>query len=72
MARKVIYVSDLSDRELDEKDAAQITVKFSDARRGVYVVDAHPDDDMVRRLMETGRKQARRGRKARPASPVEA
>lgn len=68
MARKVIYVSDLSDRELDEKDAVRLTINFSDARRGVYVLDAHPDDDMVRRLMEAGRKQARRGRKPKPAA----
>jgi hypothetical protein len=33
MARKTIYVSDLTGKEIDEKSAARITINFSDARR---------------------------------------
>jgi len=65
MARKTVLVSDLSGRELDEKDTVQITVKFSDARRGQYVLDAHPDDPDVKKLTTAGTKQARRGRRPR-------
>ncbi|HEY8631457.1 MAG TPA: hypothetical protein VIL73_13085 [Gaiellaceae bacterium] len=63
MARKTIFVSDLSNRELEEGEHVTITVKFADARRGQYVVDAHPADSEVKRLTEAGTKQARRGRK---------
>lgn len=63
MARKTVYVSDLSGKQLDEKDAVRITVSFSDARRGQYVVDAHPDDAEVKQLLAKGTKQARRGRR---------
>jgi hypothetical protein len=63
MARKTIVVSDLSGKELDTKDSVRVTVSFSDARRGQYVLDAHPDDTEVKRLIEKGTKQARRGRK---------
>ena len=63
MARKTIFVSDLSNRELSEGEHVQITVKFSDARRGQYVIDAHPDDAEVKKLTQVGTKQARRGRK---------
>jgi len=65
MARKTIFISDLSNRELDANDHVTITVKFSDARRGQYVVDAHPGDSEVKRLLQAGTKQARRGRKPR-------
>jgi hypothetical protein len=66
VARKTILVSDLSNTELDERDAVQITVTFNDARRGQYVVDAHPDAAEVKTLIQAGTKQARRGR--RPTS----
>lgn len=66
MARRTIYVSDLSNRELSENDAVEIKVNFKDARRGVYVIDAHPDDDIVQKLTNAGRRQSRRGRKPQP------
>ena len=62
MARKTIFVSDLSGEQIDEGTAVKITVTFADARRGMYVIDAHPDDIEVKTLVEKGRKQARRGR----------
>ena len=44
MARKTIFVSDLSGKEIEsEREAVTITVKYGDARKGVIVVDAHPD-----------------------------
>ena len=56
MARKTIFVSDLSGKEIgNDRDAVTITVKYGDARRGVIVVDAHPDDSEVKRLVEAGR-----------------
>lgn len=63
MAKKTIYISDLSGKTLDERDAVRITVSFADARRGQYVLDAHPDDAEVKKLLEKGSKQARRGRR---------
>lgn len=63
MAKRTIYVSDLSGKEIDEKDAVKITVSFSDARKGQVVVDAHPNDAEVKTLVARGTKQARRGRR---------
>jgi len=64
MARKTIFVSDLSGKEIgNDRDAVTITVRYGDARKGVIVVDAHPDDSEVKRLVQAGRQQARRGRR---------
>ena len=62
MAKKTIFVSDLSGKQIDEGSAVRITVTFGDARRGMYVIDAHPDDPEVKVLVAKGAKQARRGR----------
>ena len=62
MAKKVIFVSDLSGKELDENAAVRVTVSFTDARRGTYVVDAAETDAEVQKLILVGTKQARRGR----------
>jgi hypothetical protein len=62
MAKKVIFVSDLSGKELDANSAVRVTVSFSDARRGTYVVDAAENDAEVQKLISVGTKQARRGR----------
>jgi len=61
MAKRVIFVSDLSGKELDSNDAVH-TVSFADARRGTYVVDAAEGDAEVQKLVSVGTKQARRGR----------
>jgi hypothetical protein len=64
VARKSIFVSDLSGKEIgNDRDAVTITLKYGDARKGVIVVDAHPDDSEVKRLVQVGRQQARRGRR---------
>jgi hypothetical protein len=65
MARKSIFVSDLSGKEIESGRGAKIRIVFDDARRGVYEIDATADeaDDLARQ----GRKVARRGRK--PKAP---
>jgi hypothetical protein len=65
MARKTVFVSDLSGNEIPERRAAQISIKFSDSRKGTYVLDVL--DDEAEELGRKGRKQARRGRKPKAA-----
>jgi hypothetical protein len=61
MARRTIVVSDLSGREIDENQAAQVIIKYGDARRGQIVLDVNADE--VSEPASKGTKQARRGRK---------
>jgi hypothetical protein len=61
MARKTIYVSDLTGKEIDEKSAARITINFSDARKGTIVLDVNETE--ISDLISKGIRQARRGRK---------
>ena len=61
MAKKTVFVSDLTGKEIDEKDAATVTIKYSDARKGQVVLDVNADE--VADLASKGTKQARRGRK---------
>jgi hypothetical protein len=61
MAKKTIYVSDLTAREIDQKDAATVTIKYADARRGQVVLDVNAGE--VEDLASKGTKQARRGRR---------
>jgi hypothetical protein len=63
MAKKTIYVSDLTGKPIEEKDAATLTIKYADARRGQVVLDVNADE--VADLAAKGTKQARRGRKPR-------
>jgi hypothetical protein len=64
MARKTVFVSDFSSKEIaDGKQSATITVKFGDGRRGVVVADAHVNDKIVEEITKAGRQQARRGRR---------
>ena len=66
MARKTVLVSDLTGKEIDESNAAQLVINYRDARRGRVVLDVNAEevDDLARR----GSKQARRGRKPKAAS----
>lgn len=66
MARRTIYVSDLTGKEIDEKDAAQVVIKYADARRGIVVLDVNASE--VENLAVKGTKQARRGRKPKAAA----
>jgi hypothetical protein len=63
MARKTVFVSDFSNKEIaDEKHSATITIRYGDGRRGIVVADAHVDDKIVAEIAAAGRQQARRGR----------
>jgi hypothetical protein len=61
MARKTIFVSDLTGQEIDEKNAATVTIRYADARRGQVVLDVNAGE--VEDLAAKGTRQARRGRK---------
>jgi hypothetical protein len=63
MARKQILVSDLSGEEIDPKEAAQVIIRYADARRGQTVLDVNASE--VENLAQHGQRQARRGRKPR-------
>lgn len=66
MARKTVFVSDLTGEEIRERDGAQVIIKYHDARRGQVVLDVNADE--VQDLARQGQKQARRGR--RPKAQV--
>jgi hypothetical protein len=61
MARKTVFVSDLTGKTIDEKEAATVTIRYSDARRGQVVLDVNAGE--VEDLAVKGVKRARRGRK---------
>ena len=65
MARKTIYVSDLTGREINPNDAATVTISYTDARRGVIKLDVNANE--VADMAAKGTKQARRGRKPKAA-----
>jgi hypothetical protein len=44
MARKTIFVSDLTGKSIDDKDAATVTIKYADARRGRVVLDVNASE----------------------------
>jgi hypothetical protein len=66
MARRTIYVSDLTGQEIKENDAATLTITYADARRGVVKLDVNASE--VEDLAGKGTKQARRGRRPKQAS----
>jgi hypothetical protein len=61
VAKKTVFVSDLSGKEIQDGAAAVISIKFSDARKGTYVLDVTEEE--AEELGRKGRKQARRGRR---------
>lgn len=64
MARKTVFLSDFSTKEIaDPRWSATVSVKFGDRRRGTIVADAHIEDRIVQEIVKNGRQQARRGRK---------
>lgn len=65
VARKTIFVSDLTGKEIDDSEAVTVTLRYADARRGVVVLDANANE--VSDLASKGRKQARRGRPPKSA-----
>jgi hypothetical protein len=68
MARRSIFVSDLSGDEIAEGKGAQVTIRFNDARKGTIVLDV--TDSEAEQMGKKGRKQARRGRRPKSASEV--
>ena len=66
MARKTVYVSDLSGKDIAEGSGAKIKITFEDAKRGVYDIDATAEE--AQELADKGRKVARRGRKPKGAA----
>ncbi|HEU5213507.1 MAG TPA: hypothetical protein VFU10_12110 [Gaiellaceae bacterium] len=66
MARKTVFVSDLSGNEIQEGKAARISISFQDARKGTYVLDVTEEE--AEELGRKGVKQARRGRRPKNAS----
>ena len=66
MARKTVFVSDLSGNEIQEGKAARISISFQDARKGTYVLDVTEEE--AEELGRKGTKQARRGRRPKSAS----
>jgi hypothetical protein len=61
LAKKTVFVSDLSGDEIQDDRSATISIKFSDARKGAYVLDVTEEE--AEELGRKGRKQARRGRR---------
>ena len=66
MARRTIFVSDLSGDEIPEGKSARVTINFEDGRRGTYILDVTEDEAME--LGRKGRQQARRGRRPKAAT----
>jgi hypothetical protein len=61
MAKKTVFVSDLTGEPIDDRNYVQVVLNYGDARRGRVVLDANAAD--VEDLARRGQKQARRGRK---------
>jgi hypothetical protein len=61
MAKKTIFVSDISGKQIpSQNDAATVTITFGDARKGSVRLDVLASE--VADLASKGTKQARRGR----------
>jgi hypothetical protein len=66
MAKKTVFVSDLSGDPITEGKGAVISIKYNDARKGVAVLDV--TDGEADALAVKGRKTARRGRRPKAQS----
>lgn len=66
MAKKTVFISDLSGDAIEEGKGAKIRISFDDARRGSYEIDATAVE--AAELGRKGRQVARRGRKPKTAS----
>ena len=65
MAKKTIHISDLSGKEVPDGKGATISIPFTDARKGTYVLDVTEGE--AEELGSKGRKQLRRGRRPKAA-----
>jgi hypothetical protein len=66
MAKKVVFVSNLTRKEINDGEAATVTITYADARRGVVKLDVNAGE--VADLAAKGIKGARRGRKPKSAA----
>jgi hypothetical protein len=66
VARKTVFVSDLTGAEIGDGTGAQLIIKYQDARRGQVVLDVNADE--VEDLARKGQRQARRGRRPKAES----
>jgi len=64
MARKTVFVSDLSGETIEDGKGATVRITWADARKGSAVLDVTSEE--ADELARKGRKTARRGR--RPAA----
>ena len=72
MARRTIIVSDLTGKEIDERNAAQVVIRYSDARRGQVVLDVNADEvetSQARGRNRLGGDAGRRARRTASKSP---
>jgi hypothetical protein len=67
MAKKLVYVSDLSGEPIEEGKGAIVTIRFSDARKGTIVLDV--TDAEAEEFGKKGRRQQRRGRRPKGEAP---
>ena len=61
MARKTVYVSDLSGDAIEDGKGAKIRILYDDARKGSAELDVTAEE--ADELAQKGRKTARRGRR---------
>jgi hypothetical protein len=66
VAKRTIFISDLTGQPINESDAATLTIRYADARRGQVVLDVNATE--VADIASKGTKQARRGRKPKAAA----
>jgi hypothetical protein len=69
LARKTVFVSDISGKQIAESKGATVTVKFADARKGTIVLDVTEEEG--EEIGRNGRKQARRGRRPKASGASE-
>jgi hypothetical protein len=63
MARRTMFVSDLSGETITDGKGAKVRITFADARKGSAELDV--TDEEAEELARKGRKTARRGRRPR-------
>lgn len=66
MARKTVLVSDLTGNTIDDGNAATVTIRYADARRGQVVLDVNASE--IEEIARQGTKQQRRGRRPKTDS----
>jgi hypothetical protein len=67
MAKKQVIISDLSDKPIADGKGATIHISFADGRRLSATLDVTEDE--AEELAAKGRRQKRRGRRPKGATP---